>query len=429
MRGAVGVAAITAVGIAAIGARAAWRADGLATQLDGFWFRNGLAAAAPAAIAAVFQPRARIARLVGLAARLPVIVLAGMIAAWGVWGQIAPAMPYLRRNAPLLLELPVGAALGATLAAIGVAALVVRSRRREGIRAAVVIALVNLLVVGLGLPLASAWWGGREAVGESGRGFVIGSPPELLAFALGPPIAIAAAFAAFALRRPDLARRAQGVWTIALWLVIPIAIVARIAATTDQQLVYLNLLHFLAAGAFAAAAALVAFVASLWLRGRSARRRLARERAVAGVIPDDGDDPRGVVACLELEGWLSGPRSLVDAFEVATPAGRIPVPIGAELAASAPAGSSILYAGESVAVIRRGDRVVVGGLIEPEPGHPFRGAAVLIPGPAGVVVRREDDEGGGFAAIALVAWRPCVAFLMILTAVALPGLAAALGGS
>lgn len=43
------------------------------------------------------------------------------------------------------------------------------------------------------------------------------------------------------------------------------------------------------------------------------------------------------------------------------------------------------------------------------------------------MVRRLDDGGGGFASIALVAWRPCVAFLMILTAVALPGLAAALG--
>ncbi len=428
VRAVIGVAALTVVGVAAVGARAVWRVAGPATGIDGAWFRNGLAVAIVTAIAAVFLPRARISRFVRLAALLPVIVLAGMIAAWVAWDRIAPAMPYLRRNAPLLLDAPVGAVLGAMAGAIVLAPFVVRPRRRDGIRAAVVIALVNLLVLGLWLPLASVWWGNREGIGEIGRGFAIGSTPGLLTLVLGPPLAIATAFASFVLRQPDRARRGRGVWTIALWLVIPIAVVSRIGASSAQQLVYLNLLHFLVASAFVAAAALAAFVASLGLRGWSARRRLAREGAVTGVIPDDDDDPRGVVACLELEGWTSGPRPLVDAFEVATPAGRILVPVGAELAAAVPEGSSILYPGESVAVIRRGDRVVVGGLVEPEPDHPFRGASALVAGPAGVVVRRLDDNGGGFASIALVAWRPCVAFLMILTAVALPGLAAALSG-
>jgi hypothetical protein len=102
----------------------------------------------------------------------------------------------------------------------------------------------------------------------------------------------------------------------------------------------------------------------------------------------------------------------------------VPIPVGAELAASLPELSTILQVGESVAVLRRGDRVVVGGLIVPAADHPFRGSSALVPGPAGVVVRREGDDRDDFADVALVAWRPCVALLVILTAVAIPALAA-----
>jgi hypothetical protein len=86
----------------------------------------------------------------------------------------------------------------------------------------------------------------------------------------------------------------------------------------------------------------------------------------------------------------------------------------------------VLHVGEAVAVLRRGDRVVVGGLVVPEADHPFRSSSALVPGPAGVVVRRHDDPGDGFTTAALVVWRPCVAFLAIMTAVAIPGLVAVL---
>ena len=45
---------------------------------------------------------------------------------------------------------------------------------------------------------------------------------------------------------------------------------------------------------------------------------------------------------------------------------------------------------------------------------------------AGSSSRRDDDDRDDFTSAALVAWRPCVAFLMILIAVAIPGLAAVL---
>jgi hypothetical protein len=410
--------------------------DELAPGLDEFWFRNGLAAAIALAIGAALLPGAPIARTLRLAALLPPILLAGMLAAWVGWELIVPRIEYLRLLVPLVLELPIDTALAAMLAATCLAALAVarcagRLRLDTWMRAVVVIALVDLLLLGLWLPLASWSWGQRTEVGwtaEVGRELFLGSRPRLLALALVPPLVVATAFAALALRRPDLARRARGIWVGALSLLFVLAVLFRLGDTDAGYLVYLNLVHFLAASAFVAAAALVAFVASLWLRARSVRRRLARARpAVIGVIPAEGDGPRGVVACLELEGWLAGPRARVDSFEVITAAGPVPIPVGAELAASVPLASTCLQVGEAVAVIRRGDRVVIGGLIEPAPDHPFRSSSALVPGPSGVVVRREDDGGGGgFSAIALVAWRPCVAFLVILTAVAVPGLAAAL---
>ena len=433
VRGVIFSAALAMVGVAAASARALWKAGGHASGLDGFWFRNGLAIAVAGVIAAAFLPRARVTRFVRLAALLPIVLAAGMLAAWGLWALVDPALPFLWHSAPLVVGVPIYGALLAMASATAVAALAVRRRRAvTWTRAVVVVALLELLLLGLWLPIVSWWWGSRPGMGwhRETLELSLGSRAVLVAVALAPPIAIAAAFSALASHRPALVRRTRGGWTAALGLLFAGAVMARLVAPGLAYLVYANLVHFLAASAFVAAAALAAFVAALALRVRRARRRLADDRAVVrGVIADDrdhdaGEDPRGVVACLEIEGWLRGPRALVDSFEVATAAGHIPIPIGAELAAPLPALSTVLHVGESVAVLRRGDRVAVAGLVEPPADHPFRGASVLIPGPDGVVVGSAGDGGGGFASIALVAWRPCVALLAILIAVALPGLAA-----
>jgi len=347
---------------------------------------------------------------------------------------ISPRMPYVRNHAPLVFDVPIAAALAAMLGATCLAALVVQRQRRRldaWIRTLVVIALVELLLLGLWLPLVSWWWQSHEGVGWvwdiDRRRFLLGSTPGLIALVLVPPLVIATVFAAVASRRPELVRRTRWSWMTLLALLFAGAVIARFASSASGYFVYINLVHFLAASVFVAAVALGTLVSSLWWRGWRARRRLARDPApVIGVIPGAPHSPDGVVACLELDGWLSGPRALVDSFEVTTAAGPIPIPIGAELAASVPTVSSVLHVGEAVAVLRRGDRVVVGGLVEPAPDHPFRSSSALVPGPAGVVVRRHDDHGDGFTTAALVAWRPCVAFLAILTAVAIPGLVAAL---
>src|SRR5688572_8991201 len=153
----VGCAALTAVGVAATSARALWDMDGVATRLDGFWFRNGLAIATAIAIAAAFVPGARTSRTVRLAALLPIILLAGMLAAWAGWELIASRMMHLRQIDPLILDVPIGPVLVAMLSATCIAALAVsrlsgRHRRDTWMRAIVVIALVDLLLLGLWLP-------------------------------------------------------------------------------------------------------------------------------------------------------------------------------------------------------------------------------------------------------------------------------------
>lgn len=447
VRAVIGGAAVSAIGVAAASAHGLWDAEGSVAGVPGFWFRNGLALAMLAAVAAAFAPPSRGSRFVRLAALLPLILLGGMGAAWVLWEVFAPAMPSLRRAAPLLRDVPIGAALGGTAAAVAAAAILVGHRRFEAwVRAAVVIALVYLLVLGLWLPLVSSWWGARPDVqwvwsSAPELGFAsaqelafgahvlsIPAAPELVGLALVPPLGAATAFAVFAQRWPALVRRGRAVWAVALWVLFSAAMVHRLDTSAEGYFVYLNLVHFVAAAACVAAAALVGLVATLWLRGRLARRRLAREEGVvSGVIPDDdAEERRRVVACLELEGWLGGPRALVDSFEVVTPVGRVPVPLGADLAATHPPVTTVLHPGEAVAVIRRGDRVLVGGLVAPPSDHPFRSAGALVPGPGGIVVRKADDRGGDFADIALVAWRPCVALLVILTAVAVPALAAVL---
>jgi hypothetical protein len=448
----IGCAALAAIVVTLVAGRAIWNMVALELELlflswervsasrgEWFWFQNGPALASAAMIAAVLVLSPRGARAVRLATLFPILLLAGMLAAWAGWAVIAPHLTSLRKVAPLLVDLPIGAVLAATAAATCLAALAVclRGGTRGGtrgpgawMRTVVVVALVDLLLLGLWLPLASWWWGRDGGLGwdpGAGNELGLGSLPRLLALALAPPLLGAAAFAALVQRRPALALRTRRLWTTALVMLFGAAVLARLTDSDRGYLVYLNLVHFLLASAFVAAAALVAFVASLGLRGRSARRRLARERApVIGVIAEERDDSSTLVACLQLEGWLAGPRALVDSFEVTTPVGRIPIPAGAELVAALPAVSTVLHVGEAVAVLRRGDRVVVGGLITPPADHPFRSSGALVPGPDGIVVRRHDDTGDGFASIELVAWRPCVAFLLILSAVAIPGLAATL---
>jgi len=167
----------------------------------------------------------------------------------------------------------------------------------------------------------------------------------------------------------------------------------------------------------------------MWVRSRRAFRVRELDRAwCTGVIASD-DEPTDVIGCIEVS-WLRGPRTLLRPFTVTTSWGDLPVPSGARLLAPMPLLTSVLRSGESVVVLRRGDRVVLGGFVERTDGdHPFRGSAAPIPGPDGIVVTPSTNATYGFTHTALGMWRPSVAYLLILTAVAIPSLLAVIAPS
>jgi hypothetical protein len=167
----------------------------------------------------------------------------------------------------------------------------------------------------------------------------------------------------------------------------------------------------------------VAIVALVVLGVTTVLRRRPGDRSwCAGVIAEDDDGE--VVGCLEIASWLRGPRALLRSCIVTTPLGDLPIH-GAVLDASATPLTSALAVGEAAVVLRTGDRVFVGGLVEAAPdGSPFRTAAGLTPGPATVIAPARDHLR--FAGMVLALWRPCVAYLVILTAIGIPVLVAEL---
>src|SRR6185436_10604295 len=254
-------AALAMIGVAAASMRALWNSGWHEMPLSDYWFRNGLAIALAAAAAAAFLPPSRVSRFVRLAVLLPILLVAGMMGAWALWALSDLRLSFLRQTAPLILRVPIAVALAVMLAATCVAALAAQRRRAVGwARATVATALVELLLLGLWLPILSWWWARRSDIGwvwDDGAVLSLGSPALLIALALGPPLVLAAAFAALGSHRPDLARRTRPVWLAALLLLLAGAVAARLAVTTNRSsLIYLNLVHFLAASALVAAVAL-----------------------------------------------------------------------------------------------------------------------------------------------------------------------------
>jgi hypothetical protein len=124
--------------------------------------------------------------------------------------------------------------------------------------------------------------------------------------------------------------------------------------------------------------------------------------------------------------WLRAPRFELGSFVVTTGREDVLVPAGAMYAGSLPIATTLLRPGESAELLYRGHRVIVSGYDEYAGDHPFRAARVLVPSPSGVFVARAEDPGTWFDDVALASWRPCVAYLAIVMAVAIPGLVAAL---
>ena len=425
-RWAVGLACLVTFLIAVIVPRVL-RPHGAGTVFDGFWFRNGLALAAGGVIAFGCMPLGRVSRSVRLAVALPLLHLGLLIVAWIGWTLLSSRMSMAVVVVPVLEAVPLGWVLVTVAATIAIAgAWIGRSRRGEAIHAIVMISLVALLLLGLWLPFASLGvtspdadtWRDAIAQWESLRA-QLASPARLAAIVLVPPLVAAIGYTLIAIRRRHWIPRLRIAVVAVLVVAWVLAIFIRRDATDHAAIVYSNFVPWLLAVAAAALAAITALSVVTWLGGR-ARRAGAWRQHTGSIVADRGE----LIAGYEITSWLRGPRAITSACEVATVGGTLPVPAGARLIAPLPLATTLLRTGECVAVLRGGDVVAIGGYEQHATGQPFRDSGAPIPGERGVVIGPTSAEGGG--QLALVAWRPCIAYLVIVVVVAVPALITAL---
>jgi hypothetical protein len=99
------------------------------------------------------------------------------------------------------------------------------------------------------------------------------------------------------------------------------------------------------------------------------------------------------------------------------------VPSGATLATALPKISSAMRTGEAVVVLSKRDPITLGGFVERQVGDsPFRATLMTVPGPTGITVGRREPMSTPVEGMLLTAWRPSVAYLLILLAIAVPSL-------
>lgn len=389
--------------------------------------RYGLGVVAGLMIAIAYVSRSSVAVAARVAILLPLVHLVVMGAAWMGWTVLWPSLPHAHEQVPLVDAIPISVVVAVLAAVIAIAArLIARRGRREVVHVVVMIALVEVLLLGLWLPIASHLVlpsGLAEQWNAGSR--MLASPACMLTVALVPPTACAILYAAIVTRRARWATRLRPFVVTWLFVMLVAGIGIRMRASAMELMVYLNLLPWLLATTLVAVAANVQLSLSGLISARRHRFLVSRAaRQYTGVIVGAEDE---IVGSVEIRSWLRGPEVMVHGFEIDTVHGAIPVPPGAILAAPLPLATSVLRRGEGSVLLRGGAIVGLSGLSTPAGGAPFRGTIAPIADGAEIVVGPEDDLPSGLASglgqAALAAWRPCVAYLVIFVIAALPALA------
>jgi hypothetical protein len=386
--------------------------------VDRSWIQNGLTFVVAFGLLAAWLPPSRMSRALRLAVHLPALH-AGVIAlAWPAWTELARFVTDPALASPLATGFPLAAIVTATLAAnAGFALLVARPRTGEWLHGFVMLALCELLVLGLWLPISCAAWPGGSEEWWAASEPVIASIASRVLLTAVPPLAVACAFTALGLRRPSALLALRGPIAYVVLTLLGLAVAVRLDASARVLVLYANLMPILLVAVFVAVLALVLYGAALAVREYRLARGLARRRRTTGLIVADDAEP---AIGLEITSWLRGPRTLQRTFSVSTADGMLPVH-GAHLVATLPLATTQLRVGEAIAVLRPGDHVTIAGY-DAATGDPFRTSAAPI---AGELFVAPVDAGSNLAAhVALAIWRPCVAYLLIVVAVAIPALAA-----
>lgn len=406
----IGIASVLTVVVIALGgvliaSELAWE------QTASFWLREDLAFVAALVITACFAPPAKLSRFLRLAVMLPVIHAIFVACAWRVWETAAQQLAKHSDGRAFAAWFPFWSTTG--LAAVGFIAIsVLVARRRDWLHALTTLTLSTLLLVGLWMPIVAGmtgndgWWTGRDTL--------IPHPLRAAMVVAIPPLVAATVFTYVSLRRT--------VWVAkpVLGVLLVVALLVRMSASAAAMVVYSNFVPILLVAMMLAVGSLIVLAVVTLTRGLRARRRFASRERIVGVV-DFADDREAVIA-LEVASWLRAPRVIQRSFSIATSAGVIPVS-GAELVAPLPAATTLLARGETIGIIHGGDPVVVAGHAKAG-GEPFRSSAAPLSGE--LWIAPEDVERAGLTSMTLAMWRPCVAYLLIVTAVALPGLAALL---
>ena len=382
------------------------------------WFRYGLTYMVAFWIFATWLPPAKLSRGMRVAVLLPVLHAFVIALAWPAWKSLAPFVVDPNASSELAGTFPIGFAVAATFATfVGFSVIVARRRSGEWVHGVLMLALSELLLLGLWLPIACTLWPGGDGEWWTPSAPVVTDAGSRIALSVIPPTVAALAFTAYALRRPSGLLGLRSAIMQLVGVTFLIALLVRMGATARTMVLYSNLVPVLLAGAIVAVAALMLFGVTLWWRGYRMQLLFARYPRVDGVILED--DPEPAVG-IEITSWLRGPRLVQRPFAISTARGTIPVS-GAHLVAALQPATTAIRTGECIAVLRPGDHVIVSGYGD-DSGAPFRTSAA--PVIDRVFVAPAERGRYGFWHVALAMWRPCVAYLLIATAIAIPALAA-----
>lgn len=391
-------------------------------SLDRFWMCNGVALGIVAAIACAWLAPVRGSRWLRTAALLPLVHLGAIAAVAKLWVVLDTAMGdrwCCSIDRPPLPSIALITSLAAVPIIIGIA---IKRRHGEWAHAAVMMSLVFLLLLALWLPLVC--WGWRDAglhavdrVWFGGYRWRMYAPEDvgrLLPTVVVPPLLAALGYTAFAFRTPSIVARYRAGVAVFVRVLAVVAVIAALTMSDTNAVLYLGYAYLILLAIIVAAIALVALVASSYLESRVSHRRMRSLTSLPGTIAHDTSH----AASFAVTSWLRGPHLIVDSFVVSTARGDVPVS-GATLLAPVAAATAALAPGELLPVLAPGDRVVLGLEDGAGDGGPFRASEL---GHAAMVATAGATRYS-FEEVALVAWRPAVAYLAILVVSALPALA------
>lgn len=415
VRWAVGAAVWITLAIALVGPHAVGRylRDYADDRADRFWIENGLALGVVVLLAPWLVVRGRLSRTVALAVVLPLVHLVALLGAWLLWRYLGltDELPRARAWAPYAHTIPaieVAVVLGAGVVALAAAYAACTRRVAAALHGVMVAALLALLLLGIWLPIAAEVWKGWAWMGPH----TMIARDGLATCVLAPPLVLATLLAVAIERWPAAMRRARTGLVAVAALLFVYALCCRAAADSWTVMVYNNFIHVvMAAAVFAVCAIAAVGVATLIARARS--RAMFAGPTVSGTLGGATRPVPDVHARAEIASWLRAPRVVTGEFVVETAAGAVPVPRDFEVVAPLPAITTRLATGEAAVVLAAGDRVRLAGFVDPAPDHPYRRAAVPVPGQRGIFVEPIAGEpASGLIEVALALWRPCVCYLV-----------------